>query len=77
MDYNEAMTCKGVITYIDSKDIPGNKFITDDELLFATEKVCISTEQLWLLFKVSYASETHGQLVGSSEFVRFSSTITI
>ena len=39
VDYNEAMTYKGVITYIDSKDIPGDKFITDDELLFATEKV--------------------------------------
>ncbi|KAL9980567.1 hypothetical protein ACROYT_G009170 [Oculina patagonica] len=39
VDYNKAMSHKGVITYIDSKDIPGEKFMTDDEPLFATDKV--------------------------------------
>ena len=40
MDSKEAMSCKGVITLIDAKDVPGENRTSHDEPLFATEKVC-------------------------------------
>ena len=41
MDYTEALSYKGVITYVDSEDVPGENQILRDELLFAAKEVCI------------------------------------
>ena len=35
------MSVEGVMTYVDSKDVPGENYVADDEPLFVTEKVCI------------------------------------
>lgn len=41
VDWKKAMSFKGVMTYVDSKDVPGVNYVADDEPLFATEKVCV------------------------------------
>jgi xanthine dehydrogenase molybdopterin-binding subunit B len=56
VDWKEAMSYKGVITHVDSKDIPGENCLENDNeplQLFATEKVYICVSILRIFVKSS------------------------
>jgi len=56
VDWKEAMSYKGVITHVDSKDIPGENCLAKDNeplQLFATEKVYICVSILRIFVKSS------------------------
>ena len=55
MDPGEALTLPGVKTYVNSDDVPGNKYVLFDEEVFATVKVHqISLKWPLPLFNNSY-----------------------